>query len=122
MLIPACASVKPTSLETLALALFHNGDPGHRLMVMTAYLDESGTHGPQSPLVTVAGFLATAEQWDNYERDMASLMSEYGVRKFHAKEFRGRKGDFKNWPRPKRARFNSIFCGWPMTILGTAWR
>jgi hypothetical protein len=32
-------------------------------MVMTAYFDESGTHGAESPVVTVAGFIARADQW-----------------------------------------------------------
>jgi hypothetical protein len=32
-------------------------------MVMTAYFDKSGTHGAESPVVTVAGFLARADQW-----------------------------------------------------------
>jgi hypothetical protein len=78
-------------------------------MVMTGYFDESGTHGADSPLVTVAGFIATAEQWGTYERDFGQLLADYGVETFHARKFRGRKGDFKEWPRSKRAQFNSRF-------------
>jgi hypothetical protein len=78
-------------------------------MAMTGFFDESGTHGAESPVVTVAGFLATVEQWDAYESDLKALLDEYGVKTFHAKDFRGRKGDFKGWPTPKRAKFNSRF-------------
>jgi hypothetical protein len=78
-------------------------------MAMIAYFDESGTHGNQSPLVTVAGFLATVDQWYQYKFELSQLFTEYSVAKFHAIDFRGRKGDFKGWPRPKLAKFNSRF-------------
>jgi hypothetical protein len=102
-----CADAQRTWLETLDFALHWRLGPGRPYMAMIGYFDESGTHGRESPLVTVAGFLATVEQWAAYERDLSTLMVEYGVKVFHAKDFRGR--NFKNWPRLKRARFNSRF-------------
>lgn len=78
-------------------------------MAMTAYFDESGTHGAESPVVLVAGFIAAPEQWTLFERDLSLLLNEYAVKTFHAKDFRNRKGDFKGWPTIKRARFNSRF-------------
>jgi hypothetical protein len=78
-------------------------------MAMIGYLDESGTHGDQSPVVIVAGFIAGLAQWGTYERDLASLLAEYRVKKFHAIDFRRRRGDFKGWPRLKLAKFNSRF-------------
>jgi hypothetical protein len=78
-------------------------------MAMTAYFDESGTHGAESPVVLVAGFIASPEQWTLFERDLSLLLNEYAVKSFHAKDFRTRKGDFKGWPTIKRARFNSRF-------------
>lgn len=109
--LPVAAVACPdlTSMEVLRAALFHDERPGRCFMVMTAYFDESGTHGDNSPLMTVAGFIANTEQWAGYERDLAALMKEYGVKVFHAKDLRQRKGDFKNWPEGKRARFNSRF-------------
>jgi hypothetical protein len=99
----------PTWIEGLDLSLHWKAEPARPYMVMTAYFDESGTHGEESPLVTVAGFIASVAQWAAYERDLAELLAEYGVKKFHAKDLRGRKGDFKGWPALKRARFNSRF-------------
>src|ERR1700728_3782608 len=84
-------------------------NPDRLYMAMTGFFDESGTHGAESPVVIVGGFLASVEQWEAYEHDLATLFAEYGVKKFHAKDFRGRKGDFKDWPTSKRAKFNSRF-------------
>jgi hypothetical protein len=84
-------------------------DPGRLYMAMTGYFDESGTHGAESPCVIVGGFLASVGQWDAYEGDLGALFTDYGVKKFHAKDFRGRKGDFKGWPHAKRASFNTRF-------------
>jgi hypothetical protein len=53
-------------------------------MVMTAYLDESGTHGKESPIVTIAGFIASTDQWNSYADDLSQLLAEYGVKVFHA--------------------------------------
>jgi hypothetical protein len=78
-------------------------------MAMTGYFDESGTHGKESPVVTIAGFIASDDQWRAYERDLSQLLIEHEVKVFHAIEFRTRKGDFKGWPTQKRARFNSRF-------------
>jgi hypothetical protein len=78
-------------------------------MPMVGYFDESGTHGAEAPVMIVAGFIASLEQWTAYERDLAVLFTEYGVKKFHAKELRARKGDFKGWPSGKVAKFNSRF-------------
>jgi hypothetical protein len=78
-------------------------------MVMTAYFDESGTHGDESPVVTIAGFIASADQWSSYKGDLSQLLAEYEVKVFHARKFRTGKGDFKGWPMPRRAQFNSRF-------------
>jgi hypothetical protein len=100
---PAVAAGSATSIGRLPW----QRNPGRLHMAMKGFFDESGTH--DSPVVIVGGFLATVEQWDAYERDLRDLFAEYGVGKFHAKDFRGRKGDFKGWTRPKLARFNSRF-------------
>ena len=96
------------SLADLSASLFHDARADRLFMVMTGYFDESGTHDG-SPVVIVAGFVATAEKWGDYERDLAALNAEYGVSVFHAKDWRGRKGSFKGWPHQRRATYNSRF-------------
>jgi hypothetical protein len=80
-----------------------------RKMAMTGYFDESGTHGKESPVVTIAGFIANPDQWRAYERDLSQLLADNEVKVFHARKFRTSKGDFKGWSLPQRARFNSRF-------------
>jgi hypothetical protein len=75
---------------------------------MTAYFDESGTHG-DSPTVIVAGFGATLAQWTGFEKRVRKLFGDFGIARFHAKDFRGTKGDFKGWDLQKKGIFNSRF-------------
>ncbi len=46
-------------------------------MAMKGYFDEGGSHGKGSPVVIVAGFIASSEQWTAYERDLSALLIEY---------------------------------------------
>ena len=104
--------------------------PDRLYMAMRGFFDESGTHGAELPVVIVGGFLATVEQWDAYERDLKALFDEYRVKKFHAKDLRAHKGDFKGWPTPRRATFTSRFlkladdhlaCGFATVLLSDSY-
>ena len=81
----ATAEGSHSSIERLALALFHRELWSANFMVMTAYLDESGTHGKQSPTVIIAGFIADVAGWAGYERELGNLLTDYGIKVFHAK-------------------------------------
>jgi hypothetical protein len=107
--IPSEAAIKLGWVGALDWSIHWRLNSDRLYMAMTGFFDESGTHGAESPVVIVAGFIASVEQWDAYERDLSALFAEYGVKRFHAKDLRGRKGDFEGWPTPKRARFNSRF-------------
>jgi hypothetical protein len=78
-------------------------------MAMSAYFDESGTHGELSPAVIMGGFLATSDQWAKYEAEMTALLASNGVKLFHARKLRSGKGDFKNLTKIRRGQFNSRF-------------
>lgn len=95
--------------EGLHLALAHRFEPGALYMAMTAYFDESGTHGANSPAIIVAGFGATVAQWNGCEKRLKKLFNDYAVRAFHAKEFRGTDGDFKGWDVGRKGKFLSRF-------------
>lgn len=75
--------------------------------LLRAYLDESGTHGTQSPVTVMACFVASDEQWDAFETSISDLLAEHQVERFHAIELRRREGVFKNWDRTSVARFTS---------------
>lgn len=65
-------------------------------MILTAYLDESGTHDG-SPVTVMGGMLATAGQWEAFEKNFERVKAKHGFRIFHTKKFKKRDGDFKGW-------------------------
>ncbi len=66
------------------------------MLTLTTYLDESGTHD-NSPVTVMAGIMATARQWEQFEAGFDRLRDHYGFRVFHTKKFKKRTGDFRSW-------------------------
>lgn len=69
-------------------------------LVLTAYLDESGTHGG-SAVTVMGGILAKAPQWTAFQRDFERAKRSYGFKIFHSKKFKRRDGDFTGWSQEK---------------------
>jgi hypothetical protein len=65
-------------------------------VILTAYLDESGTHGG-SPATVMSGVMGHAEQWLRFQVQLNKLKRKYGFTVFHAKEFKNTKGEFRGW-------------------------
>lgn len=99
----------PSSIASLALALSYRRGPDLKFMVMTAFFDESGTHGRGSPATVFGGFAANEAQWAQFEASLKDLMKQFDVNHFHAKDFRQRRGDFSGMPLEQYSRFNSSF-------------
>src|SRR6266481_415092 len=64
--------------------------------ILTAYLDESGTHG-ESPIMVMAGYLGTAVQWARFEADWSVLLGRGGVTYVHAVDLFNRAAQFRSW-------------------------
>ncbi|MGO9806398.1 MAG: hypothetical protein ACLPKH_06725 [Rhodomicrobium sp.] len=77
-------------------------------MVLTAYLDESGTHAG-AKVSAMAGFVGNARQWRKYKKRTASLFKRYGVKVFHAIDVRRGHGDFKGWTVDRKIEFLDEF-------------
>jgi hypothetical protein len=75
----------------------------NRLMVWTAYLDESGTH--DSPVMLLGGHLANEQQWKAFDSAWKSLLDSEGVTSCHGKDLRHSAKQFKGWPRQRRDSF-----------------
>lgn len=73
-------------------------------MILTAHLDESGTHD-SSPITVMAGYLATSGQWEEFDTDWSNLIRTAGVRHVHAVDLFKRTRQFKGW---KAADVNSL--------------
>ncbi len=65
-------------------------------MILTTYLDESGTHA-ESPISVMAGYVGTSAQWDGFEADWTALVRKAGVKHMHAVELFKRTKQFKGW-------------------------
>ena len=65
-------------------------------MILTSYLDESGTHG--GDLTVMAGFLADARQWRKFEKRTTKLFVRFRVDIFHTIDVKRSDKDFEGWP------------------------
>lgn len=65
-------------------------------MILTAYYDESGTHG-DSPLTVLAGFVGYANDWVDFEREWKKILKKHNITHVHAKHMLHRQGQHKNW-------------------------
>lgn len=88
----------------LSVALFRRWKPGRIYSILTAHMDESGTHGG-SPATIMAAAMANARQWQVFEDKMKAMKREHGFKVFHATEFRKGDGDFKGWSDEKCQAF-----------------
>jgi hypothetical protein len=74
------------------------------IAVFGAYFDESGTH-QGSPVLVVAGYLSTVEQWVHFDHDWSRFLQDFGIAGFfHMTDFESRWGQYRDWPDEKRHR------------------
>ena len=81
-------------------------------MILTAHLDESGTHGgdgtpqnPASPTIVMAGMMGTAAQWARFEAGLAKLQRTYKFKILHMLDFKKRQREFSGWDSNKQLAF-----------------
>jgi len=65
-------------------------------MLLTTYLDESGTHD-QSPISVMGGYAGTAAQWTAFGADWSALVKKAEVKHIHAVDLFKRTKQFKGW-------------------------
>jgi hypothetical protein len=97
----AHAASRPRSfIRELCTAVAHRWEPERLFVILTAYFDESGTHGG-SPVTIMGGVMATANKLARFEVGFDKMRKRYGFQVFHTKKFFARSGDFKGWRREK---------------------
>jgi hypothetical protein len=96
--VPAAAALASRCgfIEELCVALRHEWRPNELFVIFTAYFDEADTHGP-APTVIMAAYVGHAYQWVRFEKKLSRIKSKYDFTIFHAKDFKGRTGEFKGW-------------------------
>jgi hypothetical protein len=81
------------------------------IVVLRAYFDDSGTH-TTSKAVVWAGFMATSDEWDQFEIDCAALLKKEKVACFHAVDLEHGSGEFADvhhWTQARRDLFRADF-------------
>lgn len=71
------------------------------MTILASYLDVSGNM-PDQRICTVAGFVATSEQWDAFAAQWEDALLPFGLDFFHATDFASRQKQYKGWPESKR--------------------
>ena len=95
---------QPGSIRELCVALAHRWEPERQFLIFTAYFDETNA-SHKKPNLIIAAFLASARQWNLFERKLKGLQHDYGFKVFHATDFRARQGEFKGWSDTKATKF-----------------
>jgi hypothetical protein len=77
--------------------------------MLKVYIDASGKR--DQPAFVVAGYVATVDQWSNFEREWSAALAGAGVPAFHATDFFGFHREFVTWKndRAKHDRFAKRF-------------
>jgi hypothetical protein len=72
--------------------------------VFQFYLDDS-YDPPGTGIVTLAGYLGDSCNWIEYEERSRFVYKRFGIKIFHAQEFKNTKGEFEGWSRCKKEDF-----------------
>lgn len=72
-------------------------------MIVTVYIDESGTH--DSGVTILGGWVGRLGQWAGFDPKWVKLLKKNGLTYFHSRKMRQTKGEFKDWKREKKFVF-----------------
>jgi hypothetical protein len=103
------APLRPSDfIGELCVALAHRWESERRFMILTAYFDESGTHGG-SDLSVMAGFIGDARQWRKFEKRTSKLFKRFKVDIFHTIDVKRTDKDFDGWKVDRKIEFLDEF-------------
>jgi hypothetical protein len=71
---------------------------------LTCYLDDSGSN-KQSPVMVIAGYMATLTSWKDAERGIRPIFDRHGVKVLHGKKFHDRDAEFSGWSPTQKLEF-----------------
>lgn len=99
------------ALEALARGVFPYGQQNRRILVLRAYLDDSGTHA-SSPVIVMGGLMAHEDDWAQIEKEWSEALSDLGLPDMHMSHCEMAKKAFSGWSRDRRdlaiVRFRNI--------------
>lgn len=71
-------------------------------MLVHAYLDESGTHGNEPNVITVAGYLFKSEQSHRFSRECAKILKRFALEYFHQTDCANGYGQYNSMTKLER--------------------
>jgi hypothetical protein len=93
-------------IPTFALVSFLNWGV---YVVLVVYLDDSGKD-PQNRITSIAGYVATDEQWEAFGVEVERWFTEFGVKILHAKDLHNTDGEFADWTVLRKHAFVARLC------------
>src|SRR5258708_39688759 len=94
-------------IEALIAPIWGLRDPGKRIvMVFACYLDAARTDA-ESPLVTMAGYIAPYVDWLPFEAGANIVCGDAGIKVVHGYDLHNGKREFKGWDWPRKEAFVS---------------
>jgi hypothetical protein len=69
-------------------------------VIITSYMDESGTHKGLRR-TTMAAIMGNARQWSRFESELDKIKKQYAFQVFHTKDFKSKSGEFSEWSNEK---------------------
>lgn len=85
-----------SAIGRLAQSLYPLSPCGRIFLVLTAYYDESGTHGG-SPATVLAGFVGDSNDWVDFDIEWSKVLKKHGITHLRAKHLFHCQGEHKGW-------------------------
>jgi len=82
---------------------------GRWIVVLVCYLDDSGGD-PQNVVETLAGYIASEDQWKAFEQEVEQWFTEFNVDVMHASDMHKTDGEFKDWTVLRKQAFVARLC------------
>ncbi len=96
----ALSANRATFVRDLCLTLAHCVEDSRLFVILTSYMDESGTHAGSSATI-MGAMIGSVSQWQRFEDGVAKLQKQYGFRNLHMKDFKHKSGEFSGWSNEK---------------------
>lgn len=95
----------PGPTGSLAMALFHRWEPKKPFVIITTYIDESGTHGP--PVMLMGCLVGNIDQWQRFDGAWGKHLTDNNLTYYHSRKMKHSHGEFRGWKNPKKLSFVS---------------
>ena len=87
----------------LLLALFHVWKPKRIFVIVTVYIDESGTHG--GPIITMGCLVGSVGQWKLFDEKWNEHLHTNKLTFYHSQKLKPSQGEFKGWKIDRKFAF-----------------